>query len=187
VNTQRLSARDYKSGSRRGSGTGLAQYKQFGAGLAVGLAVALFVFLQGKRAEPIVEEPIAQTIEPEVAAVNEPDPAAEYDFYDMLPKFEVVVPEAERNARRDQPTVAISKPGAYVLQVGSYRNRADAVRLRDRLAKQGIDASIQHVTIDENEWHRVRIGPSRDLKQINATREQLRAADVGFIVYEVGE
>ncbi len=51
----------------------------------------------------------------------------------------------------------------------------------------GINASIQHVTIDEQEWHRVRVGPSRDLKYINQVREQLRAADLTFIVYEVGE
>jgi cell division protein FtsN len=105
----------------------------------------------------------------------------------MLPNFEVVVPEADRNPRRDQPSVEITKPAAYILQVGSFRNRADAERHRDRLAKQGIDTVIQHVTIDENEWHRVRFGPSRDLKLVNAVREQLHAAQINVTVYEVGE
>jgi cell division protein FtsN len=71
--------------------------------------------------------------------------------------------------------------------VGSFRNLVDAERHRDRLAKQGIDTVIQHVTIDENEWHRVRWGPSRDLKVVNAVREQLHAAQVNVTVYEVGE
>ena len=134
-----------------------------------------------------VEPPPDPVATAEVASTEEAEPAEQYDFYDMLPKFEVVVQEADRNPRRDQPTVAISKPGAYVLQVTSSRNLADAERLRDRLSKQGIDASIQRVTIDEKEWHRVRIGPSRDLGYINRMREQLRAADQTFIVYEVGE
>jgi len=189
VARERISARDYKHGPRRGEALNLGDYKQFGLGLAIGLGVALYLWLQGPREEPAltpVADPVVVAADA-AAAAEEADPAEQYDFYDMLPKFEVVVPEAERNPRRDHPTVQISKPGAYVLQAGSYRNRVDAERLRDRLRKQGIDAAIQHVTIDDNEWHRVRIGPSRDLKHINALREQLRLADVTFIVYEVGE
>ena len=183
----RLAARDYKHGPRRNDETlSLRDYRQFGLGLAIGLAIAAYVWVQSQPAEEDLK-PVADPVATEVVTAEETDPAEQYDFYDMLPKFEVVVQEADRNPRRDQPTVAISRPGAYVLQVTSSRNRADAERLRDRLAKQGINASIQHVTIDEKEWHRVRVGPSRDLKYINQMREQLRAADQSFIVYEVGE
>jgi cell division protein FtsN len=186
VARQRIAARDYKHGSRRGGTLALRDYKQFGLGLAIGLGVAAYFWMQRPEPpEPIV--PVADPVVAEAAPAAEEAAAEQYDFYDMLPKFEVVVPEAERNPRRDQPTVQIAKPGAYVLQVTSSRNRADAERLRDRLAKQGIDASIQHVTIDDKEWHRVRVGPSRDLGYINQMREQLRAADQTFIVYEVGE
>ncbi len=186
---QRLAARDYKHGSRRNGETlSLRDYRQFGLGLAIGLAIAAYVWVQSQPGEeepkPVADPVVAAA---EVSSAEEPDPAEQYDFYDMLPKFEVVVQEADRNPRRDQPSVTISKPGAYVLQVTSSRNQADAERLRDRLAKQGINASIQRVTIDEKEWHRVRVGPSRDLKYINQMREQLRAADQTFIVYEVGE
>lgn len=183
---QRFSARDYKHGPRRGETLSLRDYKQFGLGLALGLGVAVYFWAQGPK-EPAALAPVADDVEVADVAAEEIDPASQYDFYDMLPKFEVVVPEAERNPRRDQPTVKITKMAAYVLQAGSYQSRADAERARDRLAKQGIEASIQRVTIDEKEYHRVRIGPSRDLKFVNAMREQLRAADVAFIVYEVGE
>lgn len=184
-----MATRDYKH-VRRGGGSSfdIRQYKQFGVGLGAGLVVALLVWVQAQRGQvnsAVEAEP--EPVEVEAPPVAEADPAEQYDFYDMLPKFEVVVPEAEKNPRRDQPTVKLSKPGAYVLQAGSYRNKADAERLRDRLRKQGIETSIQHVTIDEKEWHRVRVGPSRDLARVNALREQLRAADVSFIVYEVGE
>ncbi len=188
MNRQRLAARDYKHGSRRGEPLRLGDYKQFGLGLAIGLGVAAYFWMQQPEGRgEIVPVPDPVVAEAGGPAAGEPEAGEQYDFYDMLPKFEVVVPEAERNPRRDQPAVKIAKPGAYVLQVTSSRSRVDAERLRDQLAKQGIEASIQVVTIDDKDWHRVRIGPSRDLGYINQMREQLRAADQTFIVYEVGE
>jgi cell division protein FtsN len=183
----RLSARDYKQPGRNGRGFEAARYRQFGAGLAVGLGVALLVWLQGQRATP-VELPAEPEASPaEVVAAEATDPADQLDFYERMADFQVVVPEADLNPRRDQPSVDITRPAPYILQVGSFRNLVDAERHRDRLAKQGIDTVIQHVTIDENEWHRVRWGPSRDLKVVNAVREQLHAAQVNVTVYEVGE
>ena len=53
--------------------------------------------------------------------------AEKYDFYEMLPNFEVVVPEKDKDVKRDLPATAkIERPGVYVLQAGSYRNEADA-------------------------------------------------------------
>ena len=40
---QRLSTRDYKHGGRRAGSFDITQYRQFGLGLGVGLAVALLV------------------------------------------------------------------------------------------------------------------------------------------------
>src|SRR6266404_4560213 len=62
-----------------------------------------------------------------------------YDFYQMLPNFEVVVPEKEKDVKRDLPATAkIERPGVYVLQAGSYRNEADATRVAKQLSLQGI-------------------------------------------------
>jgi cell division protein FtsN len=185
-NSQRLSARDYKHGSRRGGAFDITRYKQFGLGLGIGLAVALFVWLQAQRAKPVAAVPEAAAAVPEVPP--ETEPTDQLDFYSMLPRFEVVIPEQERrSSREDAPAVAITKPGAYFLQAGSFRNRADAERQRDRLVKQGINATLQHVTIDENEWHRVIVGPSRDLAYVNSMREALRAAQVPFGTYQLSE
>jgi cell division protein FtsN len=186
---QRLSARDFKHGGRDEGRFDLARYRQFGIGLGVGLAVALAVFLFDHRAQPapVEAEPkprSAQAAEPPAA---ESEPAEQYDFYDMLPKFEVVVPEQERDVRRDVPAVPVEQPGAYVLQVGSYRSQPDAERLRLKLSKQGIDATVQRVAVDADVWHRVRIGPLRDLAKLNATRRELRAADIDAIVIRLGD
>ena len=114
-------------------------------------------------------------------------PAAQYDFYDMLPKFEVVVPEQERDVSTDTPAAPVVRPGVYVLQAGSYRSQPDAERVRAQLAKQGIEATVQRVAVDADVWHRVRIGPISDLARLNATREALRRADVDAIVVRVGD
>jgi cell division protein FtsN len=106
----------------------------------------------------------------------------------MLPNFEVVVPEKEKDVKRDLPAAArVERPGVYVLQAGSYRNEADADRVRAQLAMQGIDAKVQRVAVDADVWHRVRIGPITKLDELNKLRKQLQAADVDALVIRVGD
>jgi cell division protein FtsN len=187
----RLSGRDYK----RGSGAGKlpwARYRQFGFGLAIGLGVALVVYISDRQRTPPVEEqpqPRANAKGKAAASVDADAeaPAAQYDFYNMLPKFEVVVPEKERDVRSDLPSVPVTRPGVYFLQAGSYRNQPEAESARQKLEKQNIAAVVQRVAVDADVWHRVRIGPISDLKQLNATRQKLRAADIDAIVVRVGD
>jgi cell division protein FtsN len=114
--------------------------------------------------------------------------AEKYDFYQMLPNFEVVVPEKDKDVKRDLPAAAkIERPGVYVLQAGSYRNEADAERVRVQLALQGVNAKVQRVAVDADVWHRVRIGPISNLDELNKVRRQLRAAEVDALVIRVGD
>jgi cell division protein FtsN len=187
---QRISARDYKNGGRRG-GFDVARYQQFGIGLGLGLLVALGVFVFDHRAttaEPEPEPKRSPAKEVANAAGTEAEePAEQYDFYDMLPKYEVVIPERERDVRRDRPSVPVTQAGAYVAQVGSFKNEEDAERLRMKLGKLGIDASLQRIAVDADVWHRVRIGPLRDLDKLNAIRSQLRTADIDAILIRLGD
>jgi cell division protein FtsN len=110
-----------------------------------------------------------------------------YDFYSMLPNFEVVVPEKEVAVKRDLPAARIERPGAYVLQAGSYRNQGDADRVSRQLNLQNIDAKVQRVALDTDVWFRVRVGPISDLALLNKVRHQLQAADVDSLVIRVGD
>jgi len=106
----------------------------------------------------------------------------------MLPNFEVVVPEKDKEVKRDLPAGApIERPGVYVLQAGSYRNQADAERVRAQLALQGVQAKVQRVAVDADVWHRVRIGPITNLDELNRVRKQLKAAEVDALVIRVGD
>ena len=114
------------------------------------------------------------------------EPAERYDFYQMLPNFEVVVPEKEVVVQRDAPE-AVEKKGAYVLQAGSYRKFEDADRVRAQLALQGIESNVQRVAIDSDTWHRVRIGPITDPRNSTACARRLKEAEVDFLVVRVGD
>jgi cell division protein FtsN len=179
-------ARDYKRS--RGRREGFSGWSGLLVGLALGLAVGFAFYWFDPRETPatdIAAKPAAET-EPasarESAAGSQPD---QYDFYDMLPNFEVVVPEKEVVVR-DAPEAA-AKPGAYVLQAGSYRKFEDADRVRAQLALQGIESNVQRVAIDNDTWHRVRIGPISDTAELERVRSRLKEAEVDFLVVRVGD
>ncbi len=192
---QRLTSRDYKRPRRSQFGLELSRWREFGLGLAAGLCVAGFIYVADHRALEASpsERPVPQrtavdesSAERAVAAESAGPAEGKYDFYQMLPKFEVVVPEKERGARV-APAALIDRPGVYFLQAGSYRDVAVADRIRAQLEKLGIEATVQRVAVDTDVWHRVRIGPIRDLTQLNRLRAQLRQSDLDALVIRVDD
>lgn len=183
----RISARDYKHGGGRRGGFDLGNYRQFGLGLALGLLVAGAVYFVDHRSKPDAAS-LAQEIPKKKAAAvpgGEPEqPIEQYDYYDMLPKFEVVLPE-ERNVRRDQPQAPITEAGTYMIQAGSFVNENEALRRQQQLSKLGIESVVQRVAIDADVKHRVRIGPITDLKRLNEIRKQLHTADIDLLLSSV--
>ena len=165
-------------------------------GLGVGLSVALAIFMKDRApvaaVQVAVPEPasLANTIDSSnsaaTASPGEP-PERRFDFYDMLPNFEVIIPEQEPDVSQDMGPNAIERPGEYVLQAGSFTDFADADRRRAQLALQGIESRIQRVSIDDNTYHRVRIGPTRDLDELNALRNRLREAKIDVLRIRLGD
>ncbi len=201
MSNRRLSARDYKS-VRRG-GLDLARWRDLGLGFGAGLLIALVVYVSDHRAAPgSGDAGVATAPTPRHAASKGTDAAGtdatggdatrdgadsagdKYDFYDGLPKFEVVVPEKERGAQVDA-AARVSRPGTYFLQAGSYRNVDDANRIQAKLARQNISANVQRVALDTDVWYRIRIGPIKDLEQLNRVRQQLQAAEIVSLVIRV--
>jgi cell division protein FtsN len=192
TNMARLTARDYKSTQRRP--LDLRRLREFGYGLLTGALLASMAFAYLNKGHRSVDPPDAPRPDPHRAApadgagVASGKTAEKYDFYEMLPNFEVVVPEKDKDVKRDLPAAAqIERPGVYVLQAGSYRNESDADRVRAQLAMQGIDARVQRVAVDSDVWHRVRIGPISNLGDLNKLRRQLQAAEVDALVIRVGD
>jgi cell division protein FtsN len=190
----RAAARDYKTKRRKNSG--FSGWMGVLCGLAVGLGVAGIVYIKDHRPDAQIartakaDKKKSRGSEPpdtESGDSSAEDPAKSYAFYDMLPKFEVVVPEKEKDVRPDIKSVPETRRGTYVLQAGSYKNFADADRVRAQLALQGVESRVQKVSVDNDTWHRIRIGPISKLDELNRLRQILRKADVDVLVIRVGD
>lgn len=161
-------------------------------GLAIGLSVAAAIWVSDRRGQAIeatAERDPASLANPlddngEVAAA---DVEPRFTFYDMLPNFEVIIPEEDPEVAQDIEPKAVDIPGVYVLQAGSFTAYEDADRRRAQLALQGIESSIQKVTIDTKSYHRVRIGPTDDLDELNMLRSRLREAQIDVLRIRLGD
>jgi cell division septation protein DedD len=161
------------------------------AGLTVGLFVAFLVFLKVVSEQPVSEEaaldiPAEHEIREAPKARQEPAPPPKprFDFYNLLPEMEVVVSEEDIKGTPTRAGVKrVEKPGTYLLQAGSFRNRKQADQLRAKLALLGMETSIQTVSINSKQsWHRVRVGPFNNLRDLNQARSRLKKNGIDAIL-----
>ncbi len=163
-------------------------------GLAVGLSVAVAVYVDERR-PPATAEPDAEPASmqsalddngetvPAAAAEESPEDkeVRRFTFYDILPNFEVVTPDEEPVSAADTTPRAVVEPGVYVLQAGSFSTHNDADRRRAELAMHGIESHIQRVKVNDRNYHRVYVGPTDDLDELNMLRSRLRAAQIDVL------
>lgn len=89
---------------------------------------------------------------PKATSSDSPD----YTFYTVLPQSEVRVPDDAKPAAK--PAAASNE--RFVLQIGSFRQAADADRRRAELILTGFDAFVEEASLNAGEtWHRVFVGP----------------------------
>ena len=159
-------------------------------GLAVGLSVAVAIYVKDRRPEPIAATVPPASLQSSIESIDDNGESAEaaesaektpekrFTFYDILPNFEVVTPDDEPDIAVDTEPQAIVEPGVYVLQAGSFSTNADADRRRAELALHGIESHIQRVKVNDRNYHRVYIGPTEDLDELNLLRSRLRVAKI---------
>ena len=163
-------------------------------GLAIGLSVAAAIWVSDRRSPaPVVTSAEPAAVKAAERTSNSYDDNGElqseaagekvsrFDFYTMLPKAEVIVTDVEPEIAAERAPAAVVEPGRYILQAGSFSTYEDADRRRAELALHGIESKIQRVTIDDVTYHRVRIGPTSDLDELNMLRSRLRAANIDVL------
>jgi len=118
---------------------------------------------------------------------DKPAERQRFDFYNILEGKPAAAPAAPAAPGAAKPAasavgsaaapVAEAKPAPveiFFLQVGSFQQAADADNLKAKLALTGLDASVQEVAIpDKGTMHRVRVGPYRDVDEMNRARALL--------------
>lgn len=168
-------SRDYKnSGKPQRNGNPLGTGILIGLllGLCLALGVALYInrapspFVDKQRSTPAAEKSSGRD------SVTAPQKAAEqkprFDFYKILPGTEEAV---TGEIRRAPPPAARE---VYYLQVAAFQNPAEADNLKARLALAGIESRVQTAELPDGKiWHRVRVGPFTDMKELNASRAVL--------------
>jgi len=183
-----------RAASRRGGGSGTA-LTWFAAGLVIGLGLAVFLFYRGYLPAPPAtgQEPAepATAAEPELlpgdSGIASDKHKPRYDFFTVLPEMEVVVPDRElsKSAQPQAPQATPSGNDQFILQVGSFRSAEEAEQMKARLALQGSVATIQKVTVNDETWHRVRIGPVQGAREADELRRRLQAANFDVLVLKV--
>lgn len=130
------------------------------------------------------------------AKTNAPDRKAEaqtappkprFDFYTMLPKLKVFVPKPQQDPP-EAPAghgAEIDGQGTYALQVGSFRQLDDANRVKANLALIGVEADVRTVTVNEEQWHRLLVGPYSDLKKLHDITARLRKHHINYMVLKI--
>ncbi len=162
----------------RRSDSGIPGWLSFTAGLVLGLGLATVAWIGGylPQSEPLPTATTNGRDEPPIADMGEPEEGRRYDFFQVLPEVEVVVPQAEIEERAREPETESTEPdeaGPYVLQVGSFQRAEDAESLKARLALLGMVARVQQVSVDEATYHRVRVGPYDSARETDEARQQL--------------
>jgi cell division protein FtsN len=157
------------------------------AGLTLGLCVAAFVFISrpiGKA--PSAQMPSIATIEPKKAPVPvPPKEPTRFSFYEMLPSYEVVIPNGKNDKGKETPA-QIAEPGEYVIQVGSFRSRGEADAQKAKLALIGVESRVEQVTIDNKDtWYRVRIGPEKDQAKVQSLIARLNENQIQSYLMKV--
>jgi|SRR5688572_1985573 cell division protein FtsN len=163
-------------------------------GLSLGLIVAIGVYLRApagtrttERTSAAAQRPTQRPAAPSQAAATERAAPAEnrFEFYEILPQYEVVVADGDAPPTRGTRPRAAETPGSYLLQVGSYSAAADADRAQANLALLGFESHVQRVTLDDDVFNRVRIGPIGDLDTARRAQRQLRAAGYDTLLMQV--
>ncbi len=179
--------KDYKHRRRRGRKPS-GQTAPFVTGLAAGLAVALLVHLYHRGQE---QAPPGQSPPPKRSAVTAPEVADDaepvYDFYDILPEFEVVIPGEIGRAPASGSDRTDRSERAYYLQAGSFRSFDDADRRKASLALLGIVSEIRRVEVEGRITHRVLIGPVSEPGRLRDLQRTLVENGIEYLALQAKE
>lgn len=192
-------AQDYKSraNTRKPKQKPNSPLIPFLAGMMLGMFLVALAWLKLGAGFPGIDRGMATQSPPQPAPgkpqrEKKEEPRPRFDFYTILPEMEVIIPGEEIASPvpdKPAPTGSMTKPatidsdGSYMLQMGSFRRRTDAERLRAQLALIGIEAKIQQVNTGDNQtFHRVRSGPYTSRKKINEIRALARRNKIDSLV-----
>ena len=180
-----------RRGASRGNKSSSPPILWLFTGFLIGLGLAWYGASKGWIADPGSEK-ATETVSPrdeapladEMKTGDDKPAKSQYDFFTVLPEMEVVVPEQELSANKkaEAASTVTNDADNYILQVGSFRSSGDAEQMKARLALQGFTTQVQSVRVNDETWHRVRIGPVAGARKADEMRKQLSQAGIDSLV-----
>jgi cell division protein FtsN len=179
------------NGTRQTSGGGLPGWLWLLVGVALGFAGAAGYYITRPADEARVAAADGGKDKANGAkkiAIPPKEPSR-FTFYELLPDYEVVIPKDSLKAKpvpAPDANAPATSPGRYLIQVGAFKERAEAEQQKANLALLGIESRIEKVTIDNAQtWYRVRIGPEKDQRRVEGTLARLEENGIKALVMMV--
>jgi cell division protein FtsN len=188
-------------GRQTGGKRGLPGWVWLIVGIAIGFIGAVGWYIAKPRADAVIAEATGGKIAPagKKKITIPPKEPSRFAFYELLPKYEVLIPKeslktpaarpgaAPGNGTGAQPAPAEpAQAGRYMIQVGAFKDKKEAEQQRANLALLGVESRIETVTIDNaTTWYRVRIGPEKDQHKVESILSRLEENNVQATVMMV--
>lgn len=136
-------------------------------GLLLAALITLLIYLANQPRPDAEPAQADKTANHEPTAAKPPQPR--FDFYEILKDQEIEVPDRSAEIIAAQPENV-----EYFLQAGSFRNGADADKLRAELLLLNLKATIEPATNAQGQvWHRVIVGPFTSRSRVAKARSIL--------------
>ncbi len=141
--------------------------KWFVGGVASGVILSLVIYLWFLPSRTNQEElKLSVLAEPKQSTKkNKGDIEEEtlFEFYDILPSQSLETNNVERG---NEQNAVLKKNYTYFLQAGAFKQKKDAESRRAELMLLDLDPTINAVSINDGQLHRVSIGPVESIQEI---------------------
>jgi cell division protein FtsN len=175
-----------RNSRRNNNSTSKPAWVWFVLGNFVGGFVVFIIFLTGlkQEAQHLAGKP--QT-KPQQQQTPDNHSQPRFDFYTLLAENEVAVPappkpkaaardnsaQGEADDNRVKLISEDSEQLVYILQAASFRDVAEAEKLRAQLTLANLDVQVETASDSRGTWHRVLVGPYSNRSQVASARETL--------------
>jgi cell division protein FtsN len=146
-------------------------------GLIIGLFVAFVLFLDQKIVKT-TNKPVP------VDTTQQDSKKPIFDFYTVLPKREVDIPEpdlTENKPNKKSPQSQHAANVKYILQAGSFTSAEDAERQKAQLALVGLQSVVSKANVNGMVYFRVELGPFVDDGSYSEIKNLLIENDIAYI------
>lgn len=128
-------------------------------------------------AKPVAEVKQVDVAAPTVEKLTEEQKEErdiELSFYQVLKDEEVQVDKIQVTNTTSATAAKTTDTRKWLVQAGSFRNAADADKMRAQLLLNGlVEANVDSISTDNGDWYRVVVGPLDNRSSANSVKDRL--------------